>query len=231
MKQNYFKYFKTSPQIIRLVVMYYIRYPLSLRQVEDIMAERGIDICHETVRYWWLRFGKIFAQNIRKKRQNAYSNWQWHIDEVFVKIKGKRHYLWRAVDHEGEVLEAYVSQRRNKKEAYKFLKKLMKKYGKPKSIVTDRLASYRAALREFGIVHKHQIGRYLNNRAENSHLIFRRRERAMKFFRSAAALQLFASIQGDFYNHFNHERHLNNRATFKNMRQNAITEWRSLLAA
>ena len=100
-----FKYFKTSPEIIRLAVMYYIRYPLSFRQVEDILHERGVDICHEIVRFWVERFGSKFAGEIRKNRAGQHSNWQWHLDEVFVKINGERFYLWRAVDHEGEVLE------------------------------------------------------------------------------------------------------------------------------
>ena len=94
--------------------MYYIRYPLSFRQVEDILHERGIDICHETVRFWVERFGSKFAEEIRKNRAGHHSNWQWHLDEVFVKINGERFYLWRAVDHEGEVLECYVTRRLNK---------------------------------------------------------------------------------------------------------------------
>jgi putative transposase len=102
--QNVFKYFKTSPEIIRLAVMYYVRYPLRFRQVEDILYERGIDICHETVRYWVSRFGAKFAKEIRKKSLRRQSKWQWHLDEVFVNINGERFYLWRAVDHEGEVL-------------------------------------------------------------------------------------------------------------------------------
>jgi putative transposase len=141
---NPFRYFKTSPEIIRLAVMMYVRFPLSLRNVEDLLHERGIDICHETVRYWWNRFGPMFAKEIRKKRMHPianHSNWQWHLDEVFVKINGETHYLWRAVDHEGEVLESFVSRRRDRKAALVFLKKIMKKYGKSKSIVTDKLPS------------------------------------------------------------------------------------------
>ncbi len=107
-EKNPFKYFKTSEEIIRLAVMYYIRFPLSLRQVEDILHERGIDVSHEIIRFWWLRFGEKFAKSIRKKRRNCYSNWQWHIDEVFVKIKGECYYLWRAVEQEGEVLEQFL---------------------------------------------------------------------------------------------------------------------------
>ena len=149
---NPFRYFKTSPQIIRLAVMMYIRFPLSLRNVEDLLHERGIDITYETVRFWWNRFGPMFAREIRKRRvQNQnYSNWTWHLDEVFVKINGELHYLWRAVDQEGEVLEAYVSKRRDRKAALKFLKKTMKRYGKPKAVVTDRLKPYRAAMKNIG---------------------------------------------------------------------------------
>jgi putative transposase len=145
---NPFRYFKTSPEIIRLAVMMYVRFPLSLRNVEDLLHERGIDISHETVRYWWNRFGPMFAAEIRKRRvdHHSYSNWRWHLDEVFVKINGETHYLWRAVDQEGEVLESFVTKRRDRKAALAFLKKAMKRYGTPKAIVTDRLRSYRAAM-------------------------------------------------------------------------------------
>lgn len=180
---NPFRYFKTSPEVIRLAVMMYIRFPLSLRNVEDLLHERGIDICHETVRYWWNRFGPLFASEIRKSRigkPRSYSNWRWHLDEVFVKINGETHYLWRAVDHEGEVLESFVTKRRDRKAALAFLKKAMKRYGRPKVIVTDRLKSYRAAMKVMGNQAAQEVGRWKNNRAENSHLPFRRRERAMK---------------------------------------------------
>ena len=120
-KPNPFLYFKTSPEIIRLAVMLYVRFSLSLRNVEDLLNERGIDVSHETVRFWWNRFGPMFAAEILKKRVQqlrAHSNWQWHLDEVFVKINGEMHYLWRAVDHEGEVLETYVTKRRDRKAAW-----------------------------------------------------------------------------------------------------------------
>ena len=152
-KRDPFKYFKTSPEIIRLAVMMYVRYPLSLRNVEDLLHERGIDICHETVRFWWNRFGPLFAAEIRRNgfnRLRAHSNWQWHLDEVFVKINGETHYLWRAVDHEGEVLESYVTKRRDRKAALKFLRKTMKRYGRPDVIVTDQLRSYGAAMKVIG---------------------------------------------------------------------------------
>ena len=231
---NPFRYFKTSPEIIRLAVMMYVRFPLSLRNVEDLLHERGIDICHETVRYWWNRFGPLFARAIRKKRINPvpnYSNWRWHLDEVFVKINGELHYLWRAVDHEGEVLEAFVSKRRDRKAALTFLKKIMKRYGQSHVIVTDRLRSYRAAMKLIGNEAVQEVGRWKNNRCENSHLPFRRREQAMLKFRHMRSLQKFVSIQSSVHNHFNHDRHLNSRETFKLQRSAALTEWRQLSAA
>jgi len=229
-----FRYFKTSPEIIRLSVMMYIRYPLSLRNVEDLLHERGIDISHETVRFWWNRFGPTFAAEIRKRRvqqMHAYSNWQWHLDEVFVRINGETHYLWRAVDHEGEVMESFVTKRRDRKAAMKFLRKTMKRYGRPHVVVTDKLRSYRAALNDIGNARRQETGRWLNNRAENSHLPFRRRERAMLRFRSMRTLQQFSSVHASIYNHFNQERHLTNRYHFKLNRAAALNEWRQVCVA
>ncbi len=148
--------------------------------------------------------------------------------EVFVKVNGKRHYLWRAVDHEGEVLEAVVTKRRNKAAALQFLKKLMKRHGRAEEVVTDRFASYKAALRDLGALEKQQMGRWLNNREENSHLPFRRRERAMQRFRRMRSLQKFASVHSSVYNHFNQERSLASRGTFKLTRTAALAEWREL---
>ena len=233
-KRDPFKYFKTSPEIIRLTVMMYVRFPLSLRNVEDLLHERGIDISHETVRYWWNRFGPLFASEIRRKRVQqlrSFSRWQWHLDEVFVKINGERHYLWRAVDHEGEVLESYVTKRRNKRAALKFLRKVMKRYGQPELVVTDRLRSYGAAIREIGNAEKQTTGRYLNNRIESSHLPFRRRERAMSRFRRMRSLHKFVAVHSSVFNHFNHERSLTNRDQFKLNRTAALAEWRGLCAA
>ena len=230
-KSSPFRYFKTSPEIIRLAVRMYVRFSLSLRNVEDLLHERGIDVSHETVRYWWNRFGPMFASEIRRKRVQqlrAYSKWKWHVDEVFVKINGKRHYLSRAVDHEGEVLEAVVTKRRNKRAALKFLRKLMKRHGKAEEIVTDRFASYRAALRELGATDKQQTGRWLNNRVENSHLPLRRRERAMQRFRRIRSLQKFAAVHSSVYNHFNQERSLISRDHFKETRTAALEEWSGL---
>ena len=233
-KLSPFRYFKTSPEIIRLAVMMYVRFPLSLRNVEDLLHERGIDVSHETVRFWWNRFGPMFAAEIRKNRGNrmrAYSNWQWHLDEVFVKINGETYYLWRAVDHEGEVLESYVTKRRDRKAALKFIRKSMKRYGNPEVIVTDKLRSYGAATKVIGNLARQETGRWKNNRAENSHLPFRRRERAMLRFRQMRSLQKFAAVQSSVHNHFNQERALYNRNNFKLNRAAALAEWRQLCSA
>ena len=228
-----FRYFKTSPEIIRLAVMMYIRFPLSLRNVEDLLLERGIDICHETIRFWWHRFGPFFAAEIRKRRVAGLrsSHWRWHLDEAFVKINGERHYLWRAVDHEGEVLEGFVTKTRDKTAALKFLKKTLKRHGRSNEIVTDRLRSYGAALRELGISDRQETGRWANNRAENSHQPFRRRERAMLRFRRLRTLQEFASVHASVFNHFNQQRSISSRTIFKTYRAVALAEWRGLCAA
>ena len=210
--------------------MLYVRFPLSLRNVEDLLHERGIEVSHEAVRYWWHRFGPLFASEIRKRRITGMksSHWRWYLDEMFVKINGEQHYLWRAVDHEGEVLESFVTKTRDKKAALKFLKKAMRKHGNPEVIVTDGLASYGAALKEIGAADKQEMGRWLNNRVENSHLPFRRRERAMFRFRRMRSLQKFAAVHAYVYNHFNQERSLSTRTNFKLNRAAALAEWRGL---
>ncbi len=228
-----FRYFNSSPEIIRLAVMMYIRYPLSLRNVEDLLSERGIDICHETVRPWWNRFGPLFAADIRRQRIRHMCNftqWRWHLDEMVVRLNGEYVYLWRAVDHEGEVLESYVTKTRDKAAALRFMKKALKRHGKAEAIVTDGLRSYSAAMREMNNSQRQETGRWLNNRVENSHLPFRRRERAMLKFRRMKSLQKFASVHASVHNHFNAERHLIDRQTFKGRRATALAEWRRLAA-
>jgi putative transposase len=177
---NPFRYFNSSPEIIRLVVMMYVRYPLSLRNVEDLLAERGIDISHETVRFWWNRFGPMFAAEIRKRRvahMRAYPQWRWHLDEVFVKVNGKLCYLWRAVDHEGEVLEAVVTARRDKAAALKLLTRIM----------MQRFRSLKT-LQKFSSVHA-QVHNQFN---QERHLVTRqvykqRRSAALAEWRALAA--------------------------------------------
>jgi len=166
-KPNPFRYFKTSPEVIRLAVMMYVRFPLSLRNVEDLLHERGIEISQETVRFWWSRFGPMFTAEIRKRRvlHCSHSNWRWHLDEVFIRINGETHYLWRAVDHEGEVLEVFATKRRDRRAALKLLKHAMKRFGRPWSIVTNRLRSYGAAMKDIGNAERQETGRWLNNKA------------------------------------------------------------------
>jgi putative transposase len=217
--------------VIRFVVMMYVRFPLSLRNVEDLLFERGIDICHETVRLWWNRFGPVFAAEIKKKRirrMRAFTQWRWHVDEVVVKMNGEVRYLWRAVDHEGEVLEAVVTKSRDRRAALKLLKRVMKRHGRPERIVTDGLRSYGAAMKVIGNADRQEIGRWLNNRVENSHQPFRRREHAMQRFRSMGSLQKFSSVHAAVHNHFNLERHLYPREDFRQNRSATLAEWRSL---
>jgi putative transposase len=215
---NPFRYFNSSPEVIRLVVMMYVRYPLSPRNVEDLLAECGIDISHETVRFWWNRFGPMFAGEIRKRRvahMRAYPQWRWHLDEVFVKVNGRLCYLRRAVDHEGEVLESIVTTKRDKTAALKLLKRILERYGSPCSVVTDGCGAYSAAMKEIGVAERHEVGGRLNNRAENSHQPFRRREPAMQRFRSMKTLQKFSSVHAHVHNQFNQERHLLTRQVYK----------------
>lgn len=161
----------------------------------------------------------------------AYSNWQWHLDEVFVKINDETHYLWCAVDHEGEVLESYVTKRRDRNATLKFLRKTMKRYGKLDVIVTDHLKSYGAAIKLIGNSGRQVTRRWLNNRAENSHLPFRRQERAMLRFRRLRSLQKFTAIHSSIHNHFNQEHHFCSRTNFKLNRTAALSEWRQLCSA
>lgn len=216
-----------------MVVMLYVRYPLSLRNVEELLFERGYDFCHETVRLWWNRFGPMFAAEIRRRRVShvrGFRHWRWHLDEMYVKLNGEMVYLWRAVDHEGEILESFVTKKRDKPAALAFMKKALKRHGKAETIVTAGLRSYPAAMRDLGNLDRREMGRWLNNRAENSHLPLRRRERAMLRFRRMKSLEKFASVHASFHNHFNSERHLVDRQTYKERRSAALAEWQSLMA-
>ena len=213
--------------------MMYVKFPLSLRNVEDLLHERGIDLCHETVRFWWDRFGPMFAAETRRRRvghMRAYTHWKWRLDEVYGKINGQMHYLWRAVDQEGDVLESFVTKTRDKAAALKFIKRAMRRHGKPEAIATDGLRSYGAAMKELGNQDRQEIGRWANNRAENSHLPFRRRERVMLRFRRMKTLQKFASVHGSVTNHFNQQCHLISREHFKERRSQALAEWRAVMA-
>jgi len=155
----------------------------------------------------------------------GFRHWRWHLDEMYIKISGERHYLWRAVDLEGEVLESFVTMTRDKAAALAFMKKALKRHGPPEVITTDGLRSYRAAMNELSNAHKHEIGRWANNRIESSHTPSRRRERAMLRFRQMKSLQKFASIHVPMHNHFSLERHLVDRQTYKERRSAALAEW------
>jgi putative transposase len=222
--------YRFPPAIIRHAVWLYFRFPLSFRDVEDLLAERGIDVSYETVRRWSLTSGRAFAANLRRARPRPDA--RWHLDEVFVSINGKRMYLWRAVDAEGEVLDILVQSRRDLRAALKLMRKLLKKQGfVPDAVVTDRLASYQAALRELGFQPRQITGGRSNNRAEVSHQPTRQRELRMRRFKSPGSAQRFLSTHAAVYNTFNFQRHLISRTTLRQFRNAAMSTWHSATAA
>ncbi len=178
--------YRFPPEIIQQAIWLYVRFTLSFRDVEDLLAERGILVSYETVRRWVNHFGPMIAADLRRRRSKPHTI--WHLDEVHLKIDGSLVYLWRAVDAEGEVLDVLVQTRRNKRAASKLMRKLLKQYGfVPDKLVTDDLRSYGAAASDLGIAKRHERGRWRNNRAENSHQPTRRRERKMQGFKGAGA--------------------------------------------
>jgi putative transposase len=225
-----FKRHRFPPEAIRQSVWLYFRFTLSLRDVEEMLAERGIDVSYETIRCWTMKFGTAIAANIRRARPQADSI--WHLDEMVVRIRGQRMYMWRAVDREGEVLDMLVQKRRNKAAALKLLRKLLKNQRfVPDAIVTDGLTSYRAALKVLKAQHRHRPGRLRdNNRAENSHLPVRRRERKMQRFKSQGHAQRFVSTHSAISNVFNLQRHLVSRKTLRTFRAAASAAWQTAAA-
>jgi putative transposase len=222
-KINYAGY-RFPPMIIQQAIWLYLRFSLSFRDVEDLLAERGIAVSYETVRRWVNHFGPKIAANLRTRRPKPHST--WHLDEVYLKIDGRMAYLWRAVDNEGEILDVLVQTKRNKAAALKLMRKLLKKYGSaPEILVTDELRSYQAAARELGIWRRHQMARWRNNRAENSHQPTRRRERKMQGFKSVGSAQRFLSVHAAVYNTFNVQRHLISAPTHRMFRASAMEEW------
>ena len=213
-------------EIIQHAVWLYFRFPLSYRDVEDLLAERGIGLSYETVRRWALKFGLAYARKLRRLRPRP--DGRRHLDEVFVSINGKRMYLWRAEDSEGEVLDILVQSRRNKKAALKLMRKLLKKQGSvPDAFVADKLPSYGAALPDIGLSKRHETGGRKNNRAENSHLPVRQRERRMQGFKSPGSAQRFLSTHAAAYNTFYTQRHLISRKTLRQFRGEAMSTWQT----
>src|SRR5499427_752933 len=203
------------PMIIQHAVWVYLRFTLSYRDVEELLAERGVDISFETLRRWVLKFGPAIARRLRRHRPRPSD--RSHLDEMVVRIAGRRMYLWRAVDHEGEILDILVQRRRDKRAALKL-------------VVTDKLRSYGAAFRELHLTRRHDQGIRKNNRAENSHQVVRRRERKMQRFKSSRSAQRFLNIHSAVHNTFNHQRHLVSRSTLWIFRAEATAQWQDAVA-
>jgi len=222
-----YKNHRFPPEIIARAVWLYYRFPLSLRHVEEVLLERGIVVSYETIRRWGRKHGPDYARRIRRKPPS--SNDIWHLDEVVVAIAGKKHWLWRAVDQDGYVLDEIVQTRRNTKAAKRLLTRLLKKQGMaPKRMVTDKLRSYGAARRQVIPNVEHRSHKGLNNRAENSHLPFRKRERVRQGFRSIGSLQHFVSIFSAVRNLFVPSSTNCSASQTRNHRLQAITEWRAI---
>lgn len=220
-----FKRHRFPADVIRHAVWLYFRFTLSLRDVEEMLAQRGIEVSYETIRCWTIKFGPQIARNLKRRRSPP--SGRWHLDEMVVTIGGKRLYLWRAVDDEGEVLDLVVQSRRDTEAALRLLRRLLRNQSvEPEVIVTDGLASYPAALKELGLQDLHRPGRLReNNRAENSHLPIRRRERKMQGFKSQASAQRFLTTHAAVYNTFYTQQHLIRRPTLRRFRAEAQAAW------
>src|SRR6202047_5141516 len=213
------------PEIIQHAIWLYLRFTLSYHDVEELLAERGLDISYETVRRWVLKFGPSIARGLRQRRPRPSDRW-------VVRIAGKRMSLWRAVDHEGEVLDLLVQRRRDSRAALRLIRKLLKKHGfAPKLLVTDKLRSYAAAFRRLRLTCPHEQGLRKNNRAENSHQAVRRRERKQQRFKSARSAQRFLSMHAAVHNTYNLQRHLISRSPLRIFRSEATAQWQGAVAA
>jgi putative transposase len=203
---------------------------LSYRDVEELLAERGLEISYETVRRWVLKFGPVIARRLRHRHPRPSD--RWHLDEMIIRIADRRMYLWRAVDHEGEILDALVQRPRDKRAALKLMRNLLRKQGfAPRLVVTDRLRSYTAAFRDLKLTCRHEQGLRMNNRAENSHQVVRRRERKMQRFKSARSAQRFLSMHAAVHNTFNLQRHVISRSMLRIFRAEAAPRWQDAIAA
>ena len=216
-------------EVIAHAVWIYFRFPLSLRMIEDMLAMRGITVSHETVRRWAAKFGREFANKIR--RRTAQLGDKWHLDEVAITVNGKKHWFWRAVDQDGFVLDALVQSRRDKR-AERILRKLIRKQARaPRVLVTDKLGSYRAARKNMGMKFEHRQHKGLNNRAENSHQPTRRRERIMKGFKSPRQIQRFLSIHDQVANLFHFRRANHSALEYRAARSQAFSTWAEIATA
>ena len=225
MKPLSFKRHRFPAAVIRQAVWLYFRFSLSLRDVEELMTARGIDVSYETIRCWTIKFGPQIARRLKKLRPSPSP--RWHLDEVVCSIGGKRMFLWRAVDDEGEVLDVVVQRRRDTDAALRLLRRLLRNQPvEPEKIVTDGLGSYQSALGQLGLRHLHSPGRLReNNRAENSHLPIRRRERQQQPFKSQASAQRFLTTHAAIYNTFYVQRHLISRMNLRRFRAGAGGAW------
>jgi putative transposase len=226
---NTYKRHRFPPDIISYAVWLYYRFNVSHRDIEDLLAERGITVSHESIRLWCIKFGTQFARRL-KRVHRGYGD-TFYTDEVFVKINGKQHYLWRAVDQDGEVVDVFLQTRRDGAAAKRFFKRLVKSHGRePRKIVTDKLRSYGVAHRELISESIHDTSRYANNRAEQSHENTRVRERGMRKFKSRVQAQRFLSIHASVSNLFNLGRHLVSANHYRNLRTSAFSEWSKAVA-
>jgi len=231
MRQISFKQHRFPADVIRYAVWLYFRFTLSFRDVEELLAQRGIEVSYETIRCWTIKFGPQIARNLKRRRQAPSA--RWHLDEMVCTVAGRRMYLWRAVDDEGEVLDLVMQRRRNTDAALTLLRRLLRNQPvEPETITTDGLASYGAALKVLGLQDRHRPGRLReNNRAENAHLLIRRRERKQQGFKSQASAQRFLTTHAAVYNTFSTQPHLNRRAAVRNLRGEALRVWTEATAA
>jgi putative transposase len=224
---NLYKRHRFPAEIISHCVWLYFRFCLSYRDVEELMADRGVTLSHEAVRYWCRKFGQVYANRLRRRRPRPGD--KWHLDEVFLPINGERQYLWRAVDQDGNVLDILVQRRRDKHAAKKFFRKLLKGLTYvPRVIITDQLKSYGAAKREILPGVEHRQHRYLNNRAENSHQPTRQRERRMQRFKSAGHAQRFLAAYGPITSYFRPRRHRLSALAYRQEMRQRFQTWREI---
>jgi putative transposase len=231
MSGNPYRGHRFPRELISYAVWFYYRFPVSFRDTEEAMASRGVLVSYETIRQWCEKFGHLYVAALRKRR--ARPGDKWHLDEVFLKINGERHYLWRAVDQNGVVIDILVQPKRDRFAAIRFFRKLLKANGRrhPRVIVTDKLRSYAAAKRVVmpGVAHRQH--RYLNNRAENSHQPTRERERRMRRFKSADHAQRFVEVHGIIGSHFRPRRHLLSAAAYRRIRRKQFRIWNAVTGA